>query len=114
MTRRVARTLAVAALLLAGLAAPAGAEYRDHGLFGTSVFGAGGPQAVAADAQGTVYATDPAANQVERFTRGGDPVSPGWRGSGAPDAPLSNPRGIDVDPCGTVYVADADRIARYS
>ena len=78
------------------------------------MFGAGGPQAVAADAQGTVYATDPAANQVERFTRSGDLVSPGWRGSGGPDAPLSNPRGIDVDPFGTVYVADADRIARYS
>src|SRR4051794_37202226 len=116
MTRRVAPALAVGALLLAGLAPPAGAEYRDHGVFGTSVFGAGGPQAVAADADGTVYATNPAADQVERFTRGGDLVAPGWRGSGGPDAPLSNPRGIDVDPFGTVYVADAgkNRIARYS
>jgi streptogramin lyase len=110
MTRRVAPALTLAALLLAGLSAPAGADYRDPYTFGTGRFGADGPGAVTEDAAGNIYATDPTSGQVERFSAVGDSLG-AW-GDGA----LSNPRGVDVDPFGRIYVGDTghNRIARFS
>jgi hypothetical protein len=110
MTRRVAPALAVAALLLAGLAAPAGAEYRDRYVFGTDRFPGAGPGAVAEDSAGNIYATDPSADAVQRFSAAGDSLG-GW-GNGL----LSNPRGVDVDPFGRIYVADTghDRVDTFS
>jgi sugar lactone lactonase YvrE len=110
MTRRVVPAVAVVALLLAGLPAPAGATYHASYTFGTGVgtgdgqFGAG-PGAVAEDAAGNVYATDPQNNRVEKFSSTGD-FEAKWGSAGAGNGQLSNPRGIDVDRFGVVYVAD--------
>jgi sugar lactone lactonase YvrE len=108
MTRRVAPALAVAALLLAGLAAPAGAEYR----FGYA-FGDGAAEGVAVDAGGEVYAT--VGDEIEKFSPAGTLVSTfGSLGSGAGE--LRNPNGIAIDPAGNLWVADTgnNRVDKFS
>src|SRR5215470_9313995 len=103
MIRRVAPTLALAAVVLAGLPAAAGAEYR----YGYAV-GDGAAQGVAVDKGGEVYAT--IGNQVEKFSPGGTLVDTFGGGQ------LNNPDGIAVGPDGAVYVADTgnNRVERFS
>jgi sugar lactone lactonase YvrE len=109
--------LAPAVSLLPGLAATAAGSDTsgatgDGGAATAATFE--GLSAVAADSMGNVYVADAAANEVRKFTPGGNIVrvagtgTSGSSGDGAvaTSATLNTPSGVAVDAAGNVYIAD--------
>ena len=123
--RRSLLTLVVAVAVAAGLlaivlatAAPAAASTTYWPLLrfgsagtGNGQFGQSSPDAVAVDAAGNIYCTDPGNDRVEKFTSAGAFVCL----IGATDH-LSSPYGLTVAPDGTVYVMDSyhNRVRKYT
>lgn len=80
--------------------------------------GFGSPEAVATDAQGDIYVTDPTLHKVSKFSPGGVLLT-SWGGAGSAPGLFNvnqSPNGIAVDSQGNVYVADTwnQRIEKFS
>jgi putative cell wall-binding protein len=111
----------VAGLLVAGLAAPVGADSsqpRFLGTWGSEGNGDGEfdvPVAVAVGPGGTVYVTEQNNHRVQMFDLRGT-FRGTWGSFGSGDGQFNTPTGVAVAPDGTVYVTDRenDRIQYFT
>jgi sugar lactone lactonase YvrE len=65
------------------------------------------PVAIAIDAQGDIYVTDPNASRITKFSSTGQFLVK-WGSAGSGPGQFSRPEGITVTPSGAVYIGDRD------